>query len=88
MLDYLHTNGFHKTYDQFKAELPNVILLVTGSLARLISMLIQQADFQPDPSAKTSGLLAKKWTSVIRMQKKVRARCRHYRLKLLNNHPY
>ncbi|KAJ3768850.1 dynein regulator [Lentinula raphanica] len=53
MLDYLHTNGFHKTYDQFKAELPN------------------QAEFQPDPSAKTSGLLAKKWTSVIRMQKKI-----------------
>lgn len=41
-------------------------------------MLVQLADFQPDPSAKTSGLLAKKWTSVIRMQKKVRTRFCHY----------
>ncbi|KDQ09585.1 hypothetical protein BOTBODRAFT_36989 [Botryobasidium botryosum FD-172 SS1] len=29
------------------------------------------ADFQPDANAKTSGLLVKKWTSVIRMQKKI-----------------
>lgn len=28
-------------------------------------------DFQPDPKAKWSGLLEKKWTSVIRLQKKV-----------------
>lgn len=31
-----------------------------------------QADFQPDSKAKWSGLLEKKWTSVIRLQKKVR----------------
>lgn len=31
-----------------------------------------QPDFQPDPKAKWSGLLEKKWTSVIRLQKKVR----------------
>jgi platelet-activating factor acetylhydrolase IB subunit alpha len=30
-----------------------------------------QPDFQPDPKAKFSGLLEKKWTSVIRLQKKV-----------------
>ncbi|GAA6029350.1 hypothetical protein JCM8097_003632 [Rhodosporidiobolus ruineniae] len=30
-----------------------------------------QADFQPDPKAKWSGLLEKKWTSVIRLQKKI-----------------
>ncbi|KAF5392747.1 hypothetical protein D9757_000907 [Collybiopsis confluens] len=53
ILDYLQSNGFAKTFDQFKQELPSL------------------ADFQPDPSAKTSGLLAKKWTSVIRMQKKI-----------------
>lgn len=28
-------------------------------------------DFVPDPKAKWSGLLEKKWTSVIRLQKKV-----------------
>lgn len=32
----------------------------------------KQEDFQPDPKAKWSGLLEKKWTSVIRLQKKVR----------------
>lgn len=36
----------------------------------------KQDDFQPDPKAKWSGLLEKKWTSVIRLQKKVRVdRC-------------
>lgn len=32
-----------------------------------------QPDFQPDAKAKWSGLLEKKWTSVIRLQKKVRS---------------
>jgi hypothetical protein len=32
-----------------------------------------QADFQPDLGQKSNGLLVKKWTSVIRMQKKVRS---------------
>lgn len=31
----------------------------------------KQEDFQPDGKAKWSGLLEKKWTSVIRLQKKV-----------------
>ncbi|GAA5881529.1 hypothetical protein JCM3774_002013 [Rhodotorula dairenensis] len=31
----------------------------------------RQPDFQPDPKAKWSGLLEKKWTSVIRLQKKI-----------------
>ncbi|GAA5911118.1 Pac1p [Sporobolomyces salmoneus] len=30
-----------------------------------------QTEFQPDPKAKWSGLLEKKWTSVIRLQKKI-----------------
>ncbi|PLW22698.1 hypothetical protein PCASD_13744 [Puccinia coronata f. sp. avenae] len=30
-----------------------------------------QHDFQPDPKAKWAGLLEKKWTSVIRLQKKI-----------------
>ncbi|EIM90085.1 dynein regulator [Stereum hirsutum FP-91666 SS1] len=29
------------------------------------------ADFQPDPASKTSGILVKKWTSIIRLQKKI-----------------
>lgn len=32
----------------------------------------RQADFAPDPKGKHAGLLEKKWTSVIRLQKKVR----------------
>lgn len=35
-----------------------------------------QPDFQPDSKAKHSGLLEKKWTSVIRLQKKVRLHAR------------
>lgn len=30
-----------------------------------------QDEFKPDPRAKWTGLLEKKWTSVIRLQKKV-----------------
>jgi platelet-activating factor acetylhydrolase IB subunit alpha len=30
-----------------------------------------KADFAPEPKTKYSGLLEKKWTSVIRLQKKV-----------------
>ena len=30
-----------------------------------------RADFVPEPKTKYSGLLEKKWTSVIRLQKKV-----------------
>ncbi|KAI0628877.1 dynein regulator [Trametes polyzona] len=52
MLDYLHTAGFHKTFEQFKEE-------------------ASQMDYTPDSTRKTSGLLVKKWTSVIRLQKKI-----------------
>jgi hypothetical protein len=33
-------------------------------------LTILQTDFQPDLGQKSNGLLVKKWTSVIRMQKK------------------
>lgn len=33
----------------------------------------QNVDFTPDPKTKYAGLLEKKWTSVIRLQKKVQA---------------
>ncbi|KAH9847562.1 WD40-repeat-containing domain protein [Lenzites betulinus] len=52
MLDYLHSAGFNKTYEQFKEE-------------------SSQSDYLPDATSKTSGLLVKKWTSVIRLQKKI-----------------
>ncbi|KIJ96937.1 hypothetical protein K443DRAFT_10254 [Laccaria amethystina LaAM-08-1] len=53
MLDYLHTAGFTKTYDQLREEAPDLL------------------EFKPDPTSPSSGLLVKKWTSVIRMQKKI-----------------
>ncbi|KAI0365155.1 dynein regulator [Pilatotrama ljubarskyi] len=52
MLDYLHSVGYHKTYEQLKEE-------------------SSQLDFEPDPNSKTKDLLVKKWTSVIRLQKKI-----------------
>lgn len=44
-----------------------------------------QAEFQPDPKAKWSGLLEKKWTSVIRLQKKVRLTSLSSQLLLANS---
>jgi hypothetical protein len=35
--------------------------------------IVWQTNFQPDLGQKSNGLLVKKWTSVIRMQKKVRS---------------
>ncbi|OSC96850.1 nuclear distribution protein PAC1 [Trametes coccinea BRFM310] len=52
MLDYLHSAGYHKTFEQFKEE-------------------AEQLGYEPDPNSKTSDLLVKKWTSVIRLQKKI-----------------
>lgn len=52
ILDYLHSAGFTKSFEQFKED------------AKL-------TDFQPDLGQKSNGLLVKKWTSVIRMQKKI-----------------
>ncbi|KAL0578915.1 Lissencephaly-1 [Marasmius crinis-equi] len=53
ILDYLHSGGYKKTFEQFKEEVP------------------RHADFSPEANQKASGLLVKKWTSVIRMQKKI-----------------
>lgn len=49
--------------------------LGTAGFQRTFDALKEDAgleDFQPDPKAKWTGLLEKKWTSVIRLQKKVR----------------
>lgn len=37
----------------------------------MLKVEARQDEFQPDPRAKWTGLLEKKWTSVIRLQKKV-----------------
>ncbi|KAL1947046.1 hypothetical protein VTO73DRAFT_14007 [Trametes versicolor] len=52
MLDYLHSAGLHRSYEQLKEE-------------------SAQLDYEPDPNSKTKDLLVKKWTSVIRLQKKI-----------------
>jgi hypothetical protein len=41
---------------------------------KLIFLGALQADFEPDANAKTTGLLVKKWTGVIRLQRKVHTR--------------
>lgn len=43
---------------------------MTDSFAALLNE--SKVDFVPEPKTKYSGLLEKKWTSVIRLQKKVR----------------
>jgi hypothetical protein len=43
----------------------------------------QNTDFNPGPKQKSAGLLEKKWTSVIRLQKKVKASIQHYRKTIL-----
>ncbi|KAF5381675.1 hypothetical protein D9615_005568 [Tricholomella constricta] len=44
---------------------------LTKSYEQLREDIPEVADFTPDPSSPTSGLLVKKWTSVIRMQRKL-----------------
>lgn len=41
-------------------------------------------EYTPDPKAKYSGLLEKKWTSVIRLQKKVRVPVRNSGNEMIN----
>ncbi|KAI5480951.1 1-alkyl-2-acetylglycerophosphocholine esterase [Pseudohyphozyma bogoriensis] len=62
--------------DRQKDELHKSILdyLNTNGFTETLNALKAEAgqpDFEPDPRAKWSGLLEKKWTSVIRLQKKI-----------------
>ncbi|KZS89683.1 dynein regulator [Sistotremastrum niveocremeum HHB9708] len=50
ILDYLHSAGYTKAYEQFKEELPNL------------------AAFTPEPNAKNTGILVKKWTSIMELE--------------------
>jgi platelet-activating factor acetylhydrolase IB subunit alpha len=74
MLDYLYNAGFMKTFNELRMEAPEVVCIFwpweSGNV--LFEVPFQQADFMPDPSSPASGLLVKKWTSIIRMQRKVR----------------
>ncbi|KAI0759960.1 nuclear distribution protein PAC1 [Trametes elegans] len=64
MLDYLDSAGYHNTLELFKQESSHARSTVQCLLT------IYQSDYEPNANPKTSGLLIK-WTSVIRLQKKV-----------------
>jgi platelet-activating factor acetylhydrolase IB subunit alpha len=55
MLSYLYNSGMHATFDALKIESNNADI---------------QMD-EPGAAQRYHGLLEKKWTSVIRLQKKV-----------------
>ena len=66
--DYLHSSGYHETLEAFKKEsgMVLVFLCVVGHFS--LCAINTQKDYN---AAKYNGLLEKKWTSVIRLQKKV-----------------
>jgi len=74
MLDYLYNAGYMKTFNELRMEAPEVVRI---RYHKLVNVLYNEfgvpfkADFTPDPSSPASGLLVKKWTSIIRMQRKV-----------------
>ena len=72
MLDYLHNAGYIKTYNEFREEAPELVGLYTDCVRScvLIKHMLKH-DFTPDSTSPTSGLLVKKWTSIIRMQRRV-----------------
>lgn len=79
VLDYLASNSYHQALEALKGEAhqvsrsPHVDLF--SSLSEFHSPIIiyngKQSEYVHDPNSKTAGLLEKKWTSVIRLQKKV-----------------
>ena len=73
MLDYLYNAGFTKTFNELRAEVPELVgsprAIFSNSSHAHICWL--KSDFTPDPTSPASGLLVKKWTSIIRMQRKV-----------------
>ena len=71
ILDYLYSASLIKTYEQLRQEAPGFVRNSLFFCCPAIKSVLGQNDFQADPGAKSSGLLVKKWMSVIRMQKKV-----------------
>ena len=73
MLDYLYNAGFTKTFDEFRAEVPELVRYTRAMLQIPVVLILccLKSDFMPDPTSPASGLLVKKWTSIIRMQRKV-----------------
>ena len=73
MLDYLYNAGFTKTFDEFRTEVPELVRFARAMLQIRVVLIwcCLKSDFTPDPTSPASGLLVKKWTSIIRMQRKV-----------------
>lgn len=72
MLDYLHTGGYIKTYNEFREEAPELVGLYTDYVrSGNTDQGFLKHDFTPDSTSPTNGLLVKKWTSIIRMQRRV-----------------
>jgi platelet-activating factor acetylhydrolase IB subunit alpha len=75
ILDYLRVNGLTEAFETLKVEAGQVRNTTPSTVSSSIPLMpwlhYIQADFAPDPKAKWAGLLEKKWTSVIRLQKKV-----------------
>jgi platelet-activating factor acetylhydrolase IB subunit alpha len=73
MLDYLHNAGFTRTFNELRAEVPELVGSPRAIFQFRIVLISRwlKSDFTPDPTSPASGLLVKKWTSIIRMQRKV-----------------
>ena len=73
MLDYLYNAGFTKTFNEFRTEVPELVRSPKAMLKIRVVLIWcwLKSDFTPDPTSPASGLLVKKWTSIIRMQRKV-----------------
>jgi platelet-activating factor acetylhydrolase IB subunit alpha len=73
MLDYLYNAGFTKTFNEFRAEVPELVRSARAMLQIRVVLICcwLKSEFTPDPTSPASGLLVKKWTSIIRMQRKV-----------------
>ena len=74
MLNYLNSAGFTKTHKQLQQEAPDLMRnsFAFSCISSYCSSLSwSQINFQLDPASELSGDQVKKWTSVIRMEKKV-----------------
>lgn len=73
LLDYLFSAraGLTRTYEQLREEVPELV----GFYRRMVVVQAlrgaSRPTFTPDATSPTSGLLVRKWTGVIRMQRKV-----------------
>jgi len=73
MLDYLYNAGFTKTFNELRTEVPELVGSPKAIFQIRVVLIFSwlKSNFTPDPTSPASGLLVKKWTSIIRMQRKV-----------------